>query len=234
LLLITALRLGNVPEQSIDQLLEHTRARKNKTIVWSHPERPVLCAIGQIGATILVDKPAGNHQLTQTMEEAGLSAGLLSKTRAHDLRRGAAQDTANLEKSKLVGFVTPGVSAALGHGQNSRGASHTAHYIGSLTDDVWSKRVEENFINPYGIDETDNMYPKKFQHLKPEQITELCQTEGLDPSNKHHRKQASNLYEKRRRQEWMNEERTKRMAISYDEAGMCHTLPSLRYMLMHS
>lgn len=168
------------------------------------------------------------------MADAGLSAGLLSKTRAHDLRRGAAQDTANLDKSKLVGFVTPGVSAALGQGQDPRSASNTAHYIGSLTDDVWSKRVEENFVNPYGIDETENMFPKKFQHLKPEQITELCQTESLDPSNKYHRKQASNLYEKWRREEWMNEERAKRMALSYDQAGMSHALPSLRYMLMHS
>jgi hypothetical protein len=84
-LLIVALRFGNVHAQIIDELLRLAAERRDKTIQWAHPERPVLCAFGNVGASIQLDKHAGNHQLTNIMVQAAPVAGFFAKLRAHDL-----------------------------------------------------------------------------------------------------------------------------------------------------
>lgn len=55
LLLILALRLGNVAETSIDDLLKNTAQRNNRTVLWRYPDRPVLCAFSSVA--ILPDNP---------------------------------------------------------------------------------------------------------------------------------------------------------------------------------
>jgi len=60
-LLILAIRPGNVREHSINDLLRQTTLRANKTIQWKHPEQPVLCDFGNVSSSIQVEKPAGNH-----------------------------------------------------------------------------------------------------------------------------------------------------------------------------
>ena len=97
LLLIVALRLGNVQAVTVDEVLRNAAARNDKTIQWVHPKRPVLCAFGPGISRVLADKPANSHQLSHTMAHAAPIAGFLTTTiRSHDLRRGTAQDAANL------------------------------------------------------------------------------------------------------------------------------------------
>lgn len=67
LLLIMSLRLGTVPERSIDELLQHTRTRKSKTIVWSKPDDPVFCEFLDAGSGVAVGKPANSQQLTSNV-----------------------------------------------------------------------------------------------------------------------------------------------------------------------
>jgi len=216
LLLALALRLGNVPESSIEDLIAHTRQRKNHTVLWSFPERPVHCAFTTNGAALIPDKPAGNHQLTHTMAQAGLVAGVLCRLRAHDLRRGAARDTANL-KSKAKGAPSKGATAVLGHSFNSTNMPLTAHYVGALADDLWTKRINENFDDPiYEMEEAENPYQRKFQALRPQQIVQTCRTEGLDENNPLQRKEASKLCQKRRQADWADQERRKRQSIEAD------------------
>lgn len=216
LLLTLALRLGNISESSIHDLITHTRQRKNQTVLWAFPERPVHCAFTTGGAALVPDKPAGNHQLTQTKTEAARAAGLLSRLHAHDLRCGAARDTANL-RSKAKGTPGKGATAVLGHSFNATNMALTAHYVGALADDTWTKRNDESFDDPiYEIEETENPYQRKFQALQPQQVTEICRIEGLDEKDPKQRKQASRLYEKRRQGDWADQERAKRQMIDTD------------------
>jgi len=43
LALITALRTGATVATTIDELMEQTLARSDRTVQWARPERPVLC-----------------------------------------------------------------------------------------------------------------------------------------------------------------------------------------------
>jgi hypothetical protein len=58
-LLIVALRFGNVHAKTIDELLHLAAERRDKTVQWTHPEQPVLCAFGNVDASIQLDKHAG-------------------------------------------------------------------------------------------------------------------------------------------------------------------------------
>jgi hypothetical protein len=98
LLLILALILGNVSAKTIDEVLLDTQSHHHKTVVWKHPERLVFCAMASSGTALYLDKPADNHQLTQTLATVGPIAGFLTTVRSHDLRRGSARDIANLEE----------------------------------------------------------------------------------------------------------------------------------------
>ena len=158
LILILALRLGNVEGKTIDELLVKTQGRRNKTIKWTNEERPLCCAFWSRGSALHPDKPAGNHQLTHTLSTAGLQAGILAKLHAHDLRRGSARDTVNL-KAKVRGVATETVAATIGQSKKSHARGVTDKYVGSFRDDVWTKRVHEDFEEPFGTETTDNPFP---------------------------------------------------------------------------
>lgn len=105
---------------------------------------PVLCAIGPGISRVLADKPANSHQLSHTMAHAAPIAGFLTTTiRSHDLRRGTAQDAANLV-TKIKGHATDAVAEYLGHNETKT----TKRYIGGISDSVYTMRVEENFQDP--------------------------------------------------------------------------------------
>jgi hypothetical protein len=201
LLLILALRLGNVHARTIDEVLHLAAQRRDKTIHWVYPERPVLCAFGKIGASIQPDKPAGNHQLTHTMSEAGPKAGFLARIRGHDLRRGAARDTANLSHS-IKGYATPAVAAVIGHSEQSHMRGTTAAYVGSVVEDVWSRRVEENFDDDsFQMDITGESFVKrrKISHLE---ITEMCEIAGLDSLDANNRRKMSKMHLEQTLEDW--------------------------------
>jgi hypothetical protein len=214
LFLTLALRLGNVAETSIEDLLMHTAQRNNRTVLWRFPKRPVLCALSSVGGSILVDKPAGNHQLSSIMSQATLAAGLLGQFRAHDLRRGAARDTANLS-GKLKGSADKMTAAVLGHNESAANRSLTAHYVGGVVHDTWTKRVDENFNDPvYDIPNADSPYQRKFQAFTADEITEACLSKGLRTVAQKDRKRGAQLLEKRRQAEWADQENRKRQMLN--------------------
>ena len=193
-----ALRLGNVHAVTIDEVLRNAAARNDKTIQWVHPKRPVLCAFGSGISRVLVDKPANNHQLSNTMAHAAPIAGFLTATiRSHDLRRGAAQDAANLE-SKIKGHATDAVAEYLGHNDTKT----TKRYIGGIRDSVYTMRVEENFQDPFNLATTDNRYVKR-RRLDPAVITEMCEREGLDPTVVKNRSAMSNKVTRESWEAWV-------------------------------
>jgi hypothetical protein len=143
-----------VAETSIDELIQHTAQRKNRTVLWKFPELPVLCAFNANGAAVVSDKPAGNHQLTQIMSQAARAAGLMGQHHAHDLRHGAATETTNL-KGKLKGMANKGATTVLGHNASPANRPLSAHYVGAHDEDVWTKRLDDEYIDPiYETQET--------------------------------------------------------------------------------
>jgi hypothetical protein len=201
LLAIQALRLGNVHERSVEALVQKANSRRDRTVVWAHPSRPVICAIGKGASGLELDKPAGRRQLTDMMAPIGYGAGLLARVKAHDLRRSAAQETAHLVKSTVIGSFTPGVGQALGHSLHPKNAQLSADYIGSSTDILWTKRVEEGFTDPFGIQTTESGLPRK-RPVSSLEIDELCQREGRDSTKPPDRQYAARKVRKRQADEW--------------------------------
>jgi hypothetical protein len=202
LLLIVALRLGNVRGKTIDEALCSAAERRDKTIQWLHTDRPVLCAFGNVGSSVQSDKPAGNHQLTQTCAQAAPLAGFLEKIRAHDLLRGAARDAANIIRS-VKGHATPAVAVLIGHSEKSHLQGVTASYVGGLAEDVWTKRVEENFEDMFCMDTTDDSFVNvKRRKLGPSEITDICEKQGLDPAKAKNRAKASLMQKQKTLKDW--------------------------------
>jgi hypothetical protein len=193
LLLILALRLGNVHAKTIDEVLWLTAQRRDKTVIWAHLTRPILCAFDHSGRSLKPDKPAGNHQLTHIMSEASQKAGFLARVVAHDLRVGAARDSANLN-NPIKGHATLGVATAIGHSETFHAKGTTSRYTGSIAEDVWTKRVEENFEDPFGVEITGQSFKRR--RLNPSEITQMCEANGVDSSDPKIRKNMSRLLHK--------------------------------------
>jgi integrase len=150
LLLIHALRLGRVQGKSIDEVLSKARIRPNKQIVWTDDQAPIFYAITSSGAGLLVDKPASNQQAKHFVAQAGQLCGVLGSIITHDIRRGSARDTAQI-KSGINGLATSAVAATLGHTHQSHQRAVTAAYVGAIDDDVWAKRVNLKYEDPFGL-----------------------------------------------------------------------------------
>lgn len=119
LLLITALRLGNVEKRSIDDLLLSTQAREDKTVQWVHPERPVFVAFADKDAVVEPDRPAGDLQLAKTLVQVGDSAGLLTKLQRRDQYPSTAEYIDILDESDIVGLARPCLSNDTGKDEAS-------------------------------------------------------------------------------------------------------------------
>jgi hypothetical protein len=201
LLLILALRLGYVSGTTISEVLNNAQSRRDKTVVWTEPERPVFCAFGANGTALLQEKPAGNHQLTQTLALAGPLAGFLTPIRSHDLRRGSARDLANLDK-EIKGVATPSVAAAMGHSNATHIKGLTARYVGPISDSTWSPRLGKEYQDPYGIEVTDAVFSRKRKKLGSAEITAQCRLDGFDEGSRNARSISSRRLEKKRTDDW--------------------------------
>lgn len=222
LLLILALRLGQVSGTAIDEVLNKAQSRRDKTVVWTEPERPVFCAYESQGTALRQEKPAGNHQLTQTLALAGPLAGFLTPIRSHDLRRGSARDLANLD-TEIKGVATPTVAAAMGHSNAAHAKGVTARYVGPVTDSTWSTRLEKGYQDPHGIEVTDAVFSRKRKLLDPTQITAQCRRDGLDEDSPNARRTSSRRLGKKRIDDWRQTEldRVDKYPEVSRDRGMC-------------
>lgn len=101
---------------------------------------------------------------------------LITTIRSHDLRRGATQDTTNLE-GKIKGHATDTIAEYLGHNDTKT----TKHYIRGIRDSIYTIKVEENFQDPFYLIITDRLYVKR-RRLNPAVITKMYKKDGLNPS----------------------------------------------------
>ena len=112
LLIIMALRTGNVAETTYDALLATTRQRKNRTIEWKDPKLPIIM---RINASALSDTPTGITTLKKTLQIASHAAGMLQTPLTGDIRRGAAFETSKARSSTQSNSGLFNAQSFLGH-----------------------------------------------------------------------------------------------------------------------
>ncbi|MDI1489064.1 MAG: hypothetical protein OHK93_008342 [Ramalina farinacea] len=127
--LIMALRLGNVEDKNVTEVLQRARARADRTIIWKFPTRPIYCMFKANAVDVVVDTAANTNQLRHTLSDDGQIAGILATLRTHDIRRGAARDPARIPDIK--GFATPMTAKALGHTIAAYNNGTTDAYVGA-------------------------------------------------------------------------------------------------------
>jgi hypothetical protein len=142
MLLVLALRLGQTYGVTIDEVLEHTSRRHDRTIQWKNPDHPVLCSIRKGRRFLQVDNPAPARQLTDTVKVMGLIAGILVPIASRDIRSGAARDIAHIKKG-MRGTDQRAAALHIGHSEDSVRAGTTAHYIGALQNTVYNMRAAD-------------------------------------------------------------------------------------------
>ncbi|KAK9313301.1 hypothetical protein V1524DRAFT_472090 [Lipomyces starkeyi] len=116
LLMIHALRHGLVVGSTIQEVLEHASNAADGRVVWTFPDRPVLCAFTKTGVKRCeLDKPADTQQLRLSVKQMGIVSNILTRVYTHATRLGAAQDVAHLPQAEGLGFTTNEVRQSLGH-----------------------------------------------------------------------------------------------------------------------
>jgi hypothetical protein len=139
LILIMALRTGNVAETSITTLLETTRRRKNRTIAWVDAKRPIVCS-ADAGHALYTDRPAPESQLRRFLQRSSELVGMLNRPGCHDIRRGAAFEMNEIDATSNIGGVDRAADL-LGHSGKVKAAGLTKKYIGGAVDARFEERL---------------------------------------------------------------------------------------------
>ncbi|KAK9358485.1 hypothetical protein V1504DRAFT_442101 [Lipomyces starkeyi] len=102
LLMIHALRHGLVVGSTIQEVLEHASNAADGRVVWTFPDRPVLCAFTKTGVKRCeLDKPAATQQLRLSVKQMGIVSNILTR------------DVAHLPQAEGLGFTTNEVRQSL-------------------------------------------------------------------------------------------------------------------------
>lgn len=205
LLIILAMRIGAVRDTTYNKVLDAARARRDKKVVWTRPELPVLSAIDTHTCQLVLGKPAGVHQINNNVQLAAELAGIANHVVAHDLRRGSARDTANLTAS-INGIATPLVARALGHSNRTMSAGVTDDYVGSLREDLWKRRLDAEGAGQaeeFGVTIADQ--PFKRRRVESQEIDTYCDKNGLDATNAKDRREAGRKVRAQNKKMWADQ-----------------------------
>ncbi|KAI1867821.1 uncharacterized protein JN550_006962 [Neoarthrinium moseri] len=201
LVLIHALRVGAVQETSWDQLRQNTWARRSKRVVWTHPKRPVICAMGGTSRKLNLDTPSPADAAGAMLREASKAAGLLTPVTPHDIRRGAAKEMAHIGGA-AASMSIEAARLALGHSYGAMKAGITERYVGHNLHDTWKARLEGNI--PRSAKHTLDFSSERFtrKRLAAEQIEDSCDQNGMDPEHPPQRARAARAARMAEYQTW--------------------------------
>jgi hypothetical protein len=183
LLVIHALRTGAVDPSSWEDLTAQTLRRRDRTVQWKTPDRPVISAIVPGKCSFLdLEKPARTGQIMNTLVNMGRKAKLVVKATTHDLRRGSVKDISHL-KEDVRGFATPTVAAAVGHRVSTYMNDVTASYNGGSDVSIWTLRAESGFKDRQAPMLADSLFVAR----KPEkhEAQTYCAAQGWDAEDPH-------------------------------------------------
>ncbi|KAK9357745.1 hypothetical protein V1504DRAFT_500567 [Lipomyces starkeyi] len=138
LLMIHALRHGLVVGSTIQEVLEHASNVADGRVVWTFPDRPVLCAFTNGVRKCDLDKPADTGQLRLSVKQMGIvSTSLLG-----------SQDVAHLPQAEGLGFTTNEDRQSLGHHNKAFQRGITEGYAGSPCGSSIMIEQNENLCIP--------------------------------------------------------------------------------------
>ncbi|MCJ1435728.1 hypothetical protein MMC27_005103 [Xylographa pallens] len=204
LLLVQALRSGNIV--SLDDALTQASLRRDRTIEWLYPQRPVIPQLVRDTAFIAWDRPAGTNQVNKSTKELGLAAGILASIVSHDLRRGGFRDLANVKRSadSVAGVATREVAKVGGHSAHSYSGGVTDKYVGEVENDAYTPRAEQMFVSRK-TPLIGNAYKKR--RLTTTEIDTYCQQNNIDPTFKPGRGKAGRQIHGQQKIGWMESEK---------------------------
>jgi hypothetical protein len=209
LLLIVALRFGHVYGTTINEVLEHTAKRADRTVQWIYPKRPVLCKIPRGSAETTFNEPAPANQLSNTLVEMGLAAGVLDRITSHALRYGAIRDTVHIKKT-VAGLQEHLAAMVAGHSNSSKHRGVTRMYIGGVQTTVYNLRAEEKF--------NDKLAPKfavspmKMRGNTTAEIDDYLEQHGLDKLDPVKRTFASTRLQEKQVSDWKETEKDRQVS----------------------
>ncbi|KAH7398061.1 hypothetical protein BKA64DRAFT_673464 [Cadophora sp. MPI-SDFR-AT-0126] len=201
-LLIHAMRHGLVQGQNLDDIMTRAASRVDKTVVWSHPQYPVLASIKKGGIFLDLPKPAQSDQLRNTVKYAGLIAGLLALITPHDLRRGCFQDMMRASTGPATSLTD--VADIMGHSRSTLHSGVSKKYTKVIQDPkALEKRIRGATEDAGAFDLMTTDIPFKRRRIPQEEITDLCKIKGLDPTKESDRKKMRSQIKKQDTLDWM-------------------------------
>ena len=154
ILLVLAMRAGAVNSTTIAELLKkplHAMTRPFNVPTATTPSLPPL------DTRLLIDRPAGNQQITRNVAISGLLAGITKSPVFSDFRRGSTKDLFCVG-AHIKGASDYAVARHLGHRRMSHSKGVQDRYTGQIRLEVWSKQV----LPPAEDDPLDSKPEQKF------------------------------------------------------------------------
>ncbi|RSL88221.1 hypothetical protein CDV31_016100 [Fusarium ambrosium] len=209
LLLCHALRTGAVRETSWAELRQAARERSSKGVVWVYPDRPVICAIAGNSDRLVLNRPSPVASSQAALRRAAQLIGIVAEVKTHDIRRGAARQSAHLENS-IAGSAIEQARIAIGHSQGSRDNRETEEYVGHLDDHNWTNRAKQKLRQTakHQLIFAPETYNRKRKRTIQE-MSQICRQMGLNPDDKKDRMKASQRSRTADYHEWITSERVK-------------------------
>jgi len=199
-----ALRSGQTHGTTIEQVLQSTFERPDKTVQWRYPKLPVIPAIAKSRRELEFSKPAINGQLLETVKRAGLLAGVTVRMKSHGFRRGHFQEVAHLKKG-FGGAASHEVAQAGGHNHKSMTLGITAEYTGGIDRHIYNDRAELSYASPFGPKVVAESYkPKK---LTSKEIDAYVKEKSYEWKNKTERDKITRELRLKRQNEWMEQQK---------------------------
>jgi hypothetical protein len=211
ILLIVALRFGNVQGTTIQEVLKHTATRHDRTVQWKHPKWPVICRMENSSSPLTLDKPGPAEQLTITLSQIALAAGLLDRVSSHAIRRGAMRDVAYLKKS-VAGVETACAALIAGHSKVAENHGITRDYVGALQVSTYNLRAESNFVDRLAPKIAGSPFDQHRSSTK--EVDSYMERHNMEKSDKRKRVTAATHLQKEKIREWEEAERNRRVSVA--------------------
>lgn len=163
----------------INDVVLQASQRVDKSLVWTHPNYPVLASMKVGGVFLHLSRLALMNQLQNTVRYAGLVAGLLMKITPHDLRRGCFRDM--MKASVAPSTSLTDVADVINHTRGALQSGVTARYTNGIKDPaILEKRVRAaETVETFDIAQTD--VPFKKIKISKEEVRAQCEIKALMP-----------------------------------------------------
>ncbi|CAN9090859.1 unnamed protein product [Alternaria alternata] len=204
LLIVMALRTGNVDETSIEALLNSTRQRRNKTIMWKDGSLPVLKAADP-GHALKLDVAAPESQLRRVLQQAAALVGVLAVPGTHDMRRGTAFEMHNLPSTEDTGSEERARNI-MGHTHKAAFKGITSNYIGGARSSLLEERLQTDWSRS-NMTAAHSQAPRIYKEpeITTTEVDRYLQSKNQYTKNEDQRRKARRHMTKAHREEWQKE-----------------------------